>query len=489
MQPKIVIASQPQSVLVLSAIIHESIELDHTLWLLIQLPSNQCARDYLKKKLTLQIKYRGHMKSWCGIVTQVNSLSLDKNKFELILRPSLLNLMQSVHSRSFVNITVVEIVHCVVMAYQECHVDFSRLKRVYESISYIVQYQETDYEFLRRLMSAYGIFYYYDADTIILIDDVTGYSVYPEPLCALVLWRRQMQYTPSSISTIDKSQQQTARLNITQQQIHYAFYPSTACNQLQRDLELSVHYQRFRQQASAVFFVGDYLGLGVGSSFFRSGNYVIKEAFHQFYFHRGVLSYSQQCYAMPADFMLVLPYLAAPQLDTTLTARVSAIDASRLLRVKLQYSWDENQNASPWCQVRQYWCGLEYGAQFMPQLGDSVIVGFVDGYLAKPVVLGKTVTPYNGFKFGEQQNFVALKADALQIYAQGAFKMKCLQQLIMTAGNKLTFKFSGGDAVVIQALQASLMATQQIRFQVGESILELSPGCLKLDSKEILFNS
>jgi type VI secretion system secreted protein VgrG len=73
------------------------------------------------------------------------------------------------------------------------------------------------------------------------------------------------------------------------------------------------------------------------------------------------------------------------------------IYTDELGRIKVQFHWDrhgrDDENSSVWIRVTQQWAGPARGAQFVPRVGDEVLVAFLDGDTDRPVVLGSL---YNG---------------------------------------------------------------------------------------------
>jgi type VI secretion system secreted protein VgrG len=61
-------------------------------------------------------------------------------------------------------------------------------------------------------------------------------------------------------------------------------------------------------------------------------------------------------------------------------------------RVRVRFPWDGSgtagEHASTWLRVAQAWAGSGYGAQFIPRVGSEVLVGFVGGDPDRPVVVG-----------------------------------------------------------------------------------------------------
>jgi uncharacterized protein involved in type VI secretion and phage assembly len=68
-------------------------------------------------------------------------------------------------------------------------------------------------------------------------------------------------------------------------------------------------------------------------------------------------------------------------------------DPEHLGRVKVSFPWFDGDTIVEWCRVMQFYAGGGYGAFFVPEIGDEVVVGFVHGDMRVPIVLGGL---YNG---------------------------------------------------------------------------------------------
>ncbi|MBM4443017.1 MAG: type VI secretion system tip protein VgrG [Candidatus Rokubacteria bacterium] len=66
-------------------------------------------------------------------------------------------------------------------------------------------------------------------------------------------------------------------------------------------------------------------------------------------------------------------------------------------RIKVQFHWDQvgakDENSSCWIRVEQSWAGKAWGALFLPRIGQEVVVTFLDGDPDRPLVTGAV---YNG---------------------------------------------------------------------------------------------
>lgn len=62
-------------------------------------------------------------------------------------------------------------------------------------------------------------------------------------------------------------------------------------------------------------------------------------------------------------------------------------------RVKVQFHWDRygknDENSSCWVRVAQVWAGTNWGAMYIPRIGQEVIVDFVEGDPDRPIITGR----------------------------------------------------------------------------------------------------
>jgi type VI secretion system secreted protein VgrG len=62
-------------------------------------------------------------------------------------------------------------------------------------------------------------------------------------------------------------------------------------------------------------------------------------------------------------------------------------------RVKVQFFWDRlgtnDQNSSCWIRVSQPWAGMNWGAIWIPRIGQEVVVDFLEGDPDRPLIVGR----------------------------------------------------------------------------------------------------
>lgn len=129
-------------------------------------------------------------------------------------------------------------------------------------------------------------------------------------------------------------------------------------------------------------------------------------------------------------------------------------------RVKVQFPWFDEQMQTEWCRVRQFYAGNGYGAFFVPEKGDEVLVAFIHGDMRLPVILGGL---YNGkdkppsYRSATQdQKMIRTKAkhEILLDDTQGKERVWVKTQGGHTADlsdfeKKMTLQSSGGQSVVV----------------------------------------
>jgi type VI secretion system secreted protein VgrG len=68
-------------------------------------------------------------------------------------------------------------------------------------------------------------------------------------------------------------------------------------------------------------------------------------------------------------------------------------------RVKVQFHWDRlgktDDKSSCWIRVSQLWAGAGYGGMFIPRVGHEVLVDFLSGDPDRPVIVGRVYNAHN----------------------------------------------------------------------------------------------
>jgi len=105
------------------------------------------------------------------------------------------------------------------------------------------------------------------------------------------------------------------------------------------------------------------------------------------------------------------PIIQGPQTAIVVGTSGEEIYTDEYGRVKVQFHWDRegkaDENSSCWIRVAQIWAGKKWGAMYIPRIGQEVIVEFLNGDPDHPIITGRV---YNG----DQMPPYGLPANATQ---------------------------------------------------------------------------
>jgi type VI secretion system secreted protein VgrG len=86
------------------------------------------------------------------------------------------------------------------------------------------------------------------------------------------------------------------------------------------------------------------------------------------------------------------------------TTQSGTVHTDYLGRIRLRYPWQQSEQHTCWVRVAQMYAGPGYGAQFIPRIGQEVIVRFLDNDIDRPIVTGVL---YNGRGQNDAQAYAA----------------------------------------------------------------------------------
>ena len=87
------------------------------------------------------------------------------------------------------------------------------------------------------------------------------------------------------------------------------------------------------------------------------------------------------------------PVIRGPQTAQVVGESGQEITTDQYGRIKVKFPWDRrpgaDENSSCWIRVSQTWAGTAWGAMFIPRIGQEVIVEFLEGNPDRPLVTGQ----------------------------------------------------------------------------------------------------
>jgi type VI secretion system secreted protein VgrG len=354
------------------------------------------------------------------------------------LRPWLWYLTLNSDCRIFQDMTVVEIVQQVLAKY-----GFpvqTRLAATYRQWSYCVQYQESDFAFVSRLMEHEGIYYYFKHEkgqhTLVLADDTSGHDTLPGfatlPYQApdrialpedegVDRWYATERLRPGRYVVSDydfrkpKADLQHVRANPIHAD-HGAYekydwqggyinvgdgdhYAQVRLEAEQTDTQTATAHTTLRAIAPGYLFTltncprasenREYLIVGVDYRL-QEGGYATGSSESHYDFNFLVQPTSL---AWRAPCATPIPKATGPQTAVVVGPSGEQIWTDQYGRVKLQFRWDRygkrDENSSCWVRVSDAWAGSGYGGIFIPRIGQEVVVDFLNGCLDRPLITGR----------------------------------------------------------------------------------------------------
>jgi type VI secretion system secreted protein VgrG len=315
------------------------------------------------------------------------------------------------------------------------------LQGSYDSREYCVQYRESDFNFVSRLMEEYGIFYFFKHQqgkhALVLADASTAHSSCPG------------QSTVRYVTVSGGPQRDVITRWEIEQELRTGKYSLEDYNFKTPSTSLMVNEPTIcevggNSKFEIYDYPGEYQTKGVGESLARvrmqeeeaehlvahgtgqcrmfvSGykftleehprkdmntDYVLTEIQHTAMTDAYATSRSPEgesysntftCIPLSVPFrpLRVTPRPTVKGLQPAVVTGPSGeeIYSDKYGRVKVQFFWDrlgkKNENSSCWIRVSQPWAGKNWGAVFLPRIGQEVVVDFLESDPDQPLITGR----------------------------------------------------------------------------------------------------
>ena len=410
---------------------------------LTSLDANIDLNQLLGKPMSVGLQLAdGSERHFHGIVARC-SQNIDQGQFasyQVTLRPWLWLLSRTSDCRIFQNLSIPQIIKQVFrdLGFSDFE---DALSRPYREWEYCVQYRETSFDFVSRLMEQEGIYYFFrheqDRHVLVLADaygahaTVPGYTSVPyypkdeqqRERDHMHNWHLAQQVQSGSLELNDYDfQRPSASIDVrsAMPRPHTAGdyplydYPGTYVKS-----EDGEHYARTRIEAlqalhEQVEFSGNARGLGAGHLFSLTGfsrrdqnrEYLILIAHYRITQERlesgggggsAQFDSSLTCIDAQQSFRPLAnthrPIVKGPQTALVVGPKGEEIWTDQYGRVKVHFYWDRhdqsNENSSCWIRVSQSWAGKNWGSMQIPRIGQEVIVSFLEGDPDRPIITGR----------------------------------------------------------------------------------------------------
>ena len=381
-----------------------------------------------------------------GIVSRFVAGPIHENGYRIYRAEMVpwLHLLSLYHDcRIFQNVPVSDIIKKVFSSRGFSDYQLS-LSRSYSTREYCVQYRESDFQFVSRLMEEEGIFYYFKHEagkhTLVIADEASAYADCKENEARyfeagrsddhLSRWEHQYSIIPgkwtqddynfktpsTDISTTIDTVVDLNNINKYEQYDYPGLY-------INRGDGNSLTKMRIEEEETAydiVLSAGTYRTFTAGGKFKlgmheisdeKGKNYVISAISHQAREASYTLSdsggnhYYNEFECIPSDKayrprrVTPRPYVQGPQTAEVVGPSGEEIYVDEYGRIKVQFHWDrqgkKDEKSSCWLRVAQQWAGKNWGAVFTPRIGHEVVVSFLEGDPDRPLVTGSVYNANN----------------------------------------------------------------------------------------------
>ena len=417
-----------------------------------------------------------------------------------------------------------------------------------ENKDYICQYEESDFDFIRRLAHQYQEWMYYDGTKLIfgkpkkLADPIR--LEYGTTLSSLDIGLQTLARSEQVFSYHSGSDREMERMTPDQAIGHDklsgdAFRASLglfskparqrALPRISDESEL-INYMGRKQAAETAethyitaesqiptLRVGSVVSLY--SSFLERVGNISKESLGNFIIIEITHEVSQGSYyknrfkAIPATIKaLPSPKVRMPLAETQMATVLSNADPQGKGRVRVRMNWQTNGMQTGWVRVMTPDGGSSddvksnRGFVFIPEVGDQVLLGFRHGDPARPYVLGSLFNGTTGGGGGQGNNCKSLttrsgsslklddSAGSVTLHDKGGVSMNFDgggNQSLNAASKATTSVGKGGSSVLTMDSSGNidLSGKTQITLTVGSSTITIKGDEVRISSKNIILEA
>lgn len=426
-----------------------------------------------------------------GVVTHIQRGRDANNQTVCILRlePTFALLRMGRSMRIWQNIAVPDLARKLLGEHNINHVD-SQLRNTYQKREYCVQYRESDFDFISRLLEEEGIYYFFkhqeNQHTLVLADQP---AAHPAAKTSTLDWHHQGKilshgnidsWSSSSVlipddvafsgynmqkaaAVADKSAS-TSTIHSVDQLNFTDVTPFAERSQLTSKAQNAM--EAFEANTTLYNATVNAHWLSCGEVFRLADHptdddsYRIQtlsfEASNNFEGSTGGYHCEIQSLRNSVKWRPVCTR-TPPEIAGVLIAKVvgpssEEIHTDEYGRIKIQFPWDsENKNddtSSCWVRISHPWTGSKFGFQFIPRIGSEVLVSFIQGNPDFPLVTGSV---YNG------QNKLPFTLPDEK--TESGFATRSTSKGGMEDGHRLSFNDKKGEEKLTITAQKDLLLT------------------------------
>ncbi|MGD8560127.1 MAG: type VI secretion system tip protein VgrG [Gammaproteobacteria bacterium] len=516
------------------------------------------AKKIVGKSVTVEMhgKEVRHIDGYVICMSRGDMLETGKDKtlrqYRMTIVPWLWFLSRRVNCRIFQEMTAVDVIeevfkdHKVIAKYQK------KLKSTYKKREYCVQFNESDLDFITRLLEEEGIAYYFAHDKgkheLVLVDQKNAYADCAEAKVVysqgdrkdphLFEWDHEYSFTTGKWSVTDydfkkpttslmASAPTVVDLPGINQYEHYeypGFYETASDGKNTVEARMTadeVPHDNVKGASNCLsFYAGGMFQLSEHESKSETGKYLltsvtIRAKDDSYLSGEGSSQgYSNTVQCIPATVHFrppvtrIKPIMRGPQTAVVVGNKGEEIHIDKYSRIKVQFYWDRegklDANSTCYIRVAQAFAGNKWGSQFIPRIGQEVIINFLDGDPDRPIVTGSVynadnMPPYptktqSGIKThsttkGGTSNFNELrfedKKGSEEIFIQAEKDFKRLVKNDEEGKIEANHTLKITKASKTEAKSILLKAQDSITLKVGGSTIKMTPTGIVIKSTKV----
>jgi type VI secretion system secreted protein VgrG len=399
---------------------------------------------------------------FAGIAVEAQAVGMqgDLYAYRLVLRPALWLLTRTNNCRIWHEKTALDIVKEVLNQRQ---VDLrTATTRNFPKLEYCVQYRETDFAFVSRLMEQHGIYYFFEHSAnqhmLVLADALSSHQPLPGHATLryatksagrlhfreqrLFGWTSERRFRTGKVQLRDYNfKQPNANMKgdangsekYAKAQMEFYDYPGKYDTQgdgrdyaeVRLGAEQALDHRRFAAGDAVSVFPGGLFTLEEHPVGAENQQYLVVRCVHRFSteLYRssqgaapiGDNPYSGNYEVVPSDKTFRAPIVTPkPLVNGPQTAKVVArsgkdgeeidVDDDGHGRIKVRFHWDRDDKRSCWVRVAQMWASGKWGGHFIPRIGMEVVIEFLEGDPDRPLVVGAVYNGDNKFPYSLPDN-------------------------------------------------------------------------------------
>lgn len=478
----------------------------------------------IKVRIKEKMKHGQVENVFSGMLVEVGTRKHSKESTEVILRgrsPTFL-LDGEVHCRSFSEKNLQQIVKEVLKAYPDNLLKAEIKPRSSKTLPYVVQYKESDFQFLSRLAHHFGEWFLYDGNALRFGELPSrdegllrlGTNLFQVDLAFKMMptkfrllshdYRKDQNYasTSASASVSGPHSYNKVALKVSDRVMREAIHPYPYECEDKKELDDIVKIRKETTVNSLMHIYGasDSPDLKLGKVFRiegaeeQDGKFLITSVSHSMDSNG---HYVNQFEALPAA-VTTPPGMGTepvPQCETQTAIVQDNDDPEGLGRVRVRFHWQSPPEMSPWIRAASIHSGAERGVYFLPEKGDEVLVGFENNHPDRPFVMGSLY--HRNAKPAEwsdpKNNKKAFKTKSgNQIYFDDESGKEEIRISNKNGDNEIVLSLEGSgkiaikskDTLELSAKNIALKAESKLTMQTqGEASIEAANASLKASGK------